>query len=98
MKKITNLSQFSLPISIIKEGRYYIAYSPALDLSTSAKTFEEVKKRFDEVVEIFFEELLEKGTLDKVLNELGWQKVDKEWYPPVVVANETENFKIPLSA
>lgn len=98
MKKMTNLSQFSLPISIIKEGRYYVAYSPALDLSTSGKTFEEVKRRFEEVVEIFFEELLEKGTLNKVLSELGWQKVDREWYPPVVVANETESFNIPLSA
>ena len=98
MKKMVSMSKFSLPLSILKEGKYYIAYSPALDLSTSGKTFEEVKRRFEEVVEIFFEELLEKGTLDRVLNELGWQKADKEWYPPVIVANETESFNIPLAA
>lgn len=98
MKRIAHLFKVSLPVSILKEGKYYIAYSPALDLSTSGKTFKEVKKRFEEVVEIFFEELSAKGTLDKVLGELGWHKVQKEWSPPVVVANETESFKIPLSA
>lgn len=98
MKRIPTLFQVSLPVSILKEGKYYIAYSPALDLSTSGKTFDEVKKRFTEIVSIFFEELLEKGTLDKVLSELGWQNVQKEWFPPLVVANETERFNIPLVA
>lgn len=97
MKKSRNLSKFSLPVSILKEGKYYIAYSPVLDLSTSGKSFEETKRRFEEVVEIFFEELLEKGTVDKVLSELGWQKAEKTWSPPVVVAHETESFRLPLS-
>lgn len=86
----------SLPISFLKEDKYFIAYSPVLDLSTSGKTFEEAKKRFDEVVEIFFEELLEKNTLDKVLKELGWQKVQNNWSPPVLISQETENFNISL--
>lgn len=98
MKGTSKLLQISLPISVLKEGKYYIAYSPALDLSTSGKTFEDVKKRFEEVVEIFFEDLSEKGTLDKVLGELGWQKVQREWTAPVVIANETESFNIPLTA
>jgi len=87
----------SLPVSILKEGRYFIAYTPALDLSTSGLSFEEVKRRFGEVVQIFFEELLEKGTLDEVLSDLGWQKIKKEWVPPFVVAQESESFRIPLS-
>ena len=69
MRIANNLFKFSLPFSILKERKYYIAYSPALDLSTSGKTFEEAKRRFEEVVEIFFEEVLEKGTLDNVLRE-----------------------------
>lgn len=88
--------QVSLPVSFLKEDKYFIAYSPALDLSTSGKSFEEAKKRFEEVVEIFFEELMEKGTLDKVLGELGWKKAQRAWSPPIVVAHETENFNIPL--
>lgn len=68
MVKVKRLHlEVSLPVSILKEGKYFIAYSPALDLSTSAKSFEEAKKRFEEVVPIFFEELLEKGTVEEVL-------------------------------
>ncbi len=90
--------EVSLPVSITKEGKHFIAYTPALDLSTSADSVGEVKKRFDEVVQIFFEELIEKGTLDDVLKELGWTKTDKKWSPPVVVENDFEKVKIPISA
>ena len=48
--------EFNLPVSILREGKSFIAYTPALDLSTSARTYNEAKKRFREVVEIFFEE------------------------------------------
>lgn len=97
MEKINRVNfNVSLPVSFLREGKYFIAYSPALDLSTSGKTFEQAKTRFEEIVEIFFEELLQKGTLGKVLTELGWQKVQKTWAPPVVVANEIKSFNIPL--
>ncbi len=90
--------EVNLPVSITKEDEHFIAYTPALDLSTSADSVEEVKKRFDEVVQIFFEELIEKDTLDDVLKELGWKKVDKKWSPPVVIENDFEKVKIPISA
>ena len=63
-----------LPVSIFREGKHFIAHTPVLDLSTSGKNYEEVKKRFNEVASIFFEELVKKGTLDEVLESLGWQK------------------------
>ena len=87
----------SLPVSILKEGKNFVAYTPALDLSTSGRSFEEVQRRFNEVVEIFFEELVEKETIGEVLSGLGWQKEQKSWVPPIVVANETQSFKVPLS-
>ncbi|PIS14935.1 hypothetical protein COT64_00040 [Candidatus Shapirobacteria bacterium CG09_land_8_20_14_0_10_39_12] len=91
------LFRVSLPVSILKEGKYFIAYTPVLDLSTSGRSFEKAKERFGKVVQIFFEELLEKGTLDEVLGDLGWRKIKKEWTPPFVVAQESENFRVPLS-
>lgn len=84
----------SLPVVILKEGKHFVAYTPALDVATSGKTYEQVKERFTEIVEIFLEELVEKGTLNKVLSELGWQRRQKEWFPPVVVANETQDFPV----
>ena len=79
--------KISLPITIFKEGKSYVAYSPALDLSTSAPTYSKVQKRFSEAVELFFEELVSMGTVDTVLTDLGWQKVKANWQPPTVVSN-----------
>ena len=84
----------SLPVVILREGKHFIAHSPVLDLSTSGKSFEEAKRRFSEVVEIFFEELIQMGTLDDVLGDLGWQKVRKKWQPPTLIAQEQENFRL----
>lgn len=85
-----------IPVSVFKEGRYFIAYTPALDLSTSATTYEKVQKRFGEAVNIFFEEIIKKGTLDEVLTNLGWKKVKKQWIPPVLVSQKTEKIKVPV--
>ena len=89
--------KFALPVSILKEGESFIAYTPALDLSTSGNTFEDAQKNFNEAVNIFFEELIEMGTLEEVLSGLGWQKENNNFMPPFVVANQTENFSIPLT-
>lgn len=92
---MSNLTlNFSLPVDIIKEGDSFIAYSPALDLSTVGDTFEEAQKRFREAVQIFFEEITQKGTINEVLTELGWQKVNKEFIPPVVISSRTQSFSI----
>jgi len=72
---------------IFREGKSYVAYSPALDLSTSAKTYEKAQSRFAEATHIFFEELAKMGTTEKVLAGLGWQKVKSNWRPPVIVSN-----------
>jgi hypothetical protein len=66
--------KFNLPVSIIKENSRYVAYTSALDLSTCGKTIKIAKDRFDEAVNIFFEELIKNETLEQVLLDLGWQK------------------------
>jgi predicted RNase H-like HicB family nuclease len=86
MAKLTK--KFRLPVLIFREGKYFIAYSPVLDLSTSGKDYEEARRRFQEVVEIFFEELIKKGTLKEVLKELGWQKINRKWQPPSLISQE----------
>ena len=85
MKKV--IFKAGLPVTIFKEGKSYVAYSPALNLSTSAKTYEKAQSRFVEVVHIFFEELSDMGTTDTVLSSLGWQKIKSSWRPPVVISN-----------
>ncbi len=72
MRKV--MLEVNLPVSILREGKKFVAHTPALDLSTSANSFEKVRERFNEIVNIFFEELIKKGTLDDVLRDLGWRK------------------------
>lgn len=88
----------NIPFSIFKEGDFYIAYCPVLDLATNATTFELVKKRFVEAVRIFLDELVDMGTLDEVLTNLGWIKTSTAWNPPIQVSHEIEHIKVPLSA
>ncbi len=90
--------EVKLPVSIFKEGKQFVAYTPALDLSTSGKTYEEVKKRFSEVVDIFFADTAKKNTLDSVLKDLGWRKTKKQWAPPTVVSQGLEEVRIPAMA
>lgn len=88
--------EVQLPVSILREGNRFIAYTPALDLSTSGKSYEEVKKRFAEIVEIFFEETSKRGTLEDILKDLGWKKISKGWNPPVVISQEAETVQVPV--
>lgn len=91
MKKSVNLS---LSVTILKEGESFVAYTPALDISTVGETFEEAQKRFEELVTIFFEELSEAGTLEEALLDLGWTKQNRKLMPPVIIASQTKEFTI----
>ncbi len=90
--------QTSLPVTFLRENDQFVAYTPALDLSTSGSTFEEAQKRFGEAVRLFLEECHAMGTLDDVLSDLGWKKGLKAWMPPVVVAQDIQTISIPMTA
>jgi predicted RNase H-like HicB family nuclease len=89
----------NLPVTITKELDYFVASSPVLDIATQAKTLEEVKLRFLELTEIFFEEIIEAGTVEDVLTSLGWQEVRHNFVPPTVVEHNVEpvNINLPVT-
>ena len=89
---MTKLSA-KLPVSVFKEGKHFVAYTPALDLSTSGKTYEQVMARFNEAVDIFFEELAKKGTTEEVLLGLGWEKAKKHLTPPSLIAQASKQIE-----
>ncbi len=89
---------FQLPVTILREKKSFVAYSPVIELSTSGKTFEQAERRFVEAAMLFFEEINKKGTLEDVLSELGWQKIKKGWSPPYVVSQQQETIRVPLNA
>ncbi len=89
---------FNLPVVITKQNKRFVAYTPALDLSTSGKTEKEVKSRFVELANIFLEEIIEAGTADYVLSELGWKKIQKKWTPPKIISSQSIGFRMPTFA
>ena len=97
MKKIIPM-EIKLQVSIMKQGKQYVAFAPALDLSTSGKSLQQVQKRFSEMVDIFFEELIEQKTLEEVLLNLGWMKIKKQWNPPQVISQKAFDIRLPVAA
>lgn len=85
----------SLPVFVIKEQKYFVAYTPALDFAATGNTEESAKKNFSEAIKIFFEEIEAKGTLEVVLQEFGWQKVNNTFQPPEIVSQAKETVEIP---
>jgi predicted RNase H-like HicB family nuclease len=88
-----------LPVAFIEEEGSVVAYTPALDLSTCGKDKNEANKMFREAVQIFFNDLVENGTVDEVLTSLNWKKdaAQETWIPPRI-SQESVGVKIPALA
>ncbi len=84
----------TLNVVFFKEGKDHVAFCPSLNLSTCADTLEHCKKSFSEAVSLFFEELSEMGTLEEVLKDCGWKKVNKTMKPPQTIM-ENEEVQVP---
>jgi hypothetical protein len=95
MSKIQTKYKCNLPVIFFREGNKVIAYTPALDLSTCGKDLAQAKKRFKEMVDIFFKETED---LEEVLLECGWQKVahPPSWIPPSYIGQTQEEVYVPL--
>lgn len=64
--------QGDLPIQIIKEKDGYSSICPVLNIASQGKTVEEALEMIKEAIEIFFEDLIENGNLEEVLQDCGW--------------------------
>jgi predicted RNase H-like HicB family nuclease len=78
-------------VFILKEDDLFVAYSPALELSSYGDTEDEAKEAFQNALQIFIEDTQEKGTLEKVLLSLGWtlRKKPRVSYQPPTLTSRT---------
>ena len=86
-----NTIQVSVEVALFREGDYIVAYCPAFQLSSFGDNEKDAHEAFDEALEIFFEETSSKGTLEKVLLDLGWglrKFPDLEYFPPVKLRHQ----------
>lgn len=67
-----NTVEVSLDVLLIKDGKYIVSFCPALNLSSFGDNEEEAKEAFDQNFNILIKELHARGTLEKVLLNLGW--------------------------
>ncbi len=58
-----------------RQGNWYIAHCPPLDLTTQGRTATEARQNLIEASELFVISCLERGTLDQALRELGFVPV-----------------------
>lgn len=85
-------------MTIFREGDTFVAHTPALDLSSVGKSEEDAKRMFAEAVGVFFEELIEMGTMESVLKDLGWTQSNGKFQPPHVVEQSLMNVMVPSFA
>ena len=89
IQKNKNTIKAAVEVLIIKEGRTYVAYCPALELSSYGETERRALQAFGSALDIFFEETRRKGTLEKTLLKLGWslrQQPQPMYEPPKIAS------------
>jgi predicted RNase H-like HicB family nuclease len=75
-------------VQIWKEGNQYVAHAMPLDVMSGGLTPEEARGALDEAVRLFLTTAIDMGTLDEILEEVGYQQADQVWLSPPWVAIE----------
>jgi len=78
----------SIRIEIFKEDNLYVALSPELNVSSFGETIDEAKKSIIEAIEGFLDECRDMGSLNEVLEESGFLRVENNWFSRVPVAED----------
>jgi predicted RNase H-like HicB family nuclease len=88
IEKTQNHISVGVRVLILKEDDLFVAYCPALELSSYGKNIEEAKDNFKDALQIFINETHKRGTLERALLSLGWtlkQKPQVNYKPPELV-------------
>jgi predicted RNase H-like HicB family nuclease len=80
------MRDFSFDTHIFKEGDAYVAYVPALDVSSCGATDEEARRNIRDAVRGFLAASADLGTLDEILEEAGYQLDGDGWRAPEFVS------------
>jgi predicted unusual protein kinase regulating ubiquinone biosynthesis (AarF/ABC1/UbiB family) len=85
---------FNLGVTVFRQGDVFVAYTPALDISTYGKSKAEAQKNFEELVDTFFSSFEDSRELGQVLESMGWTKEKTTWQPPKM---EQKTFSVPAA-
>ncbi len=80
------MHNLSFTVHVFKEGDSYVAYVPELDLSTCGDTKEQARTNIQDAIRGFLEAAYDKGTLDEILEEAGYEREGEDWKAPEFVS------------
>lgn len=75
-------AQYTLFGCTKRDGDWFVAYCPPLDITTQGRTLAEAKQNLEEAASFFIISCIERGTLDQALRELGFVKVENQTVRP----------------
>lgn len=83
--------KFEVEVDVVmaKEGEYFIAYVPSLNLISHSKEEKEAEKGIDDAIELFLKAWKNSDKLTDKLKSLGWTKTDHKMAP--------ENMSVPYN-
>jgi predicted RNase H-like HicB family nuclease len=94
------IMEIKLPTNIEKKPKWFVASCPQLDVFTQGNTEKEAKDNLHEALTSFFISCLERGTLEAVLKECGFEPVHSSLEPEIKKNSDIQkqNFiNIPLN-
>jgi predicted RNase H-like HicB family nuclease len=65
-------AEFKLFGVLKRQGDWYVAYCPPLDITTQGRTQAEAKENLKEAAYLFMVSCFERGTFEQAMRELGW--------------------------
>jgi len=80
------MHNLSFTVHLFREGDTYVAHVPELDISSCGETQEKARANIKDAVRGFLEAAEDnKGILDEILEEAGYQRIGAEWKGPEFV-------------
>ena len=85
MKK-QSLSPLTFTLQVFREGKLFVAYNPELDVSSCGHSVEEAKENLSDAVRGFLKSANKHKTLQSILEEAGYTRVQNRWSDPQLMA------------
>ena len=80
------MHNLSFTVHLFREGDTYVTHVPELDVSSCGETQEKARANIKDAVRGFLEAAEDnKGILDEILEEAGYQRIGAEWKGPEFV-------------
>lgn len=77
MAETTNTVELAVRLRCFtrREGKYWVAGCPSLDVFSQASTRKGARKALEEAVHFWLDSCLERNTLGPAMTELGWHRI-----------------------